>query len=155
MVNVLYLNLLSPSLGTLQNHYWGMGAGNCRWGSLETAAFPLSLPQARWQGSFWWQGSIWVPSWSLGFFFPSNWLAWTCPVFRHSLLNCRFEATHGIILAFSLPLFVICTEMHIVEKAVDSHLCVRRGSEKPKNDSGFKSQWGVRLDLYIWRERQL
>jgi hypothetical protein len=28
-------------------------SGNCCWGSLETAADPLSLPQARWWGSFW------------------------------------------------------------------------------------------------------
>ena len=75
-VGDLYLNLMSPSLGTFQNHYQGVGAGNCCWGSLETAADPLSLPQARWWGSFWGRPGLDLPNpelpiWSLSWSQPS------------------------------------------------------------------------------------
>ena len=57
---------------------------------LETAANPLSLPQARWQTA----SEAWT-----GLELPSSWK----PRFRPRLLDCQFEACHGISLAFSIP----------------------------------------------------
>lgn len=38
----------------------------------------------------------------------------------------------------ALPLFSICTEIHIIEKAVDSHLSVIVKARETKNDPGLK-----------------
>lgn len=56
------------------------------------------------------------------------------------------------MLAF--PLFVICTKIHIVEKAVDSRLGVIVKAWEPQNDLGLEESASLSPPFRGWQQGQ-